>query len=100
MPVGSVAALSTDADAVWILTSAFIIFSMQSGFGLLETGKEHLIHCRINTLFYLGILAGRFPSEVDQRQRYNKHSGTSIYSIVVWSFIFIYTLIDNYGRYM
>ena len=25
-------------DATWILTSAFIIFTMQSGFGLLESG--------------------------------------------------------------
>ena len=25
-------------DAIWILTSAFIIFTMQSGFGLLEAG--------------------------------------------------------------
>ena len=25
-------------DATWILTSAFIIFTMQSGFGLLEAG--------------------------------------------------------------
>ena len=39
MAVGSVTEVSTDADAVWILTSAFIIFSMQSGFGLVETGK-------------------------------------------------------------
>jgi len=27
-------------DATWILTSAFIIFTMQSGFGLLEAGKR------------------------------------------------------------
>ena len=26
-------------DASWILTSSFIIFTMQSGFGLLEAGK-------------------------------------------------------------
>lgn len=26
-------------DATWILTSAFIIFTMQSGFGLIESGK-------------------------------------------------------------
>ena len=26
-------------DAIWILTSAFISFTMQSGFGLLEAGK-------------------------------------------------------------
>ena len=26
------------SDAVWILTSAFLIFAMQSGFGLLESG--------------------------------------------------------------
>ena len=25
-------------DAIWILTRAFIIFTMQSGFGLLEAG--------------------------------------------------------------
>lgn len=25
-------------DAIWILTIAFIIFTMQSGFGLLEAG--------------------------------------------------------------
>ena len=28
-------------DATWILTSAFIIFTMQSGFGLLEAGNAH-----------------------------------------------------------
>lgn len=27
-------------DAVWILTSAFIIFTMISGFGLVESGKS------------------------------------------------------------
>ena len=27
-------------DATWVLTSAFIIFTMQSGFGLLEAGKH------------------------------------------------------------
>ena len=27
------------SDATWILTSSFIIFTMQSGFGLLEAGK-------------------------------------------------------------
>lgn len=26
-------------DATWILTSAFIVFTMQSGFGLIESGK-------------------------------------------------------------
>lgn len=26
-------------DATWILTSAFIIFTMQSGFGLVESGS-------------------------------------------------------------
>lgn len=26
-------------DATWILTSAFIIFTMQSGFGLVESGN-------------------------------------------------------------
>lgn len=30
-------------DATWILTSAFIIFTMQSGFGLLEAGKEYIL---------------------------------------------------------
>jgi len=29
-------------DAVWILTSAFIIFTMISGFGLVESGKFNL----------------------------------------------------------
>ena len=29
----------TPEDATWILTSAFLIFTMQSGFGLLEAGK-------------------------------------------------------------
>ena len=28
-------------DATWILTSAFIIFTMQSGFGLLEAGNDY-----------------------------------------------------------
>ena len=34
-------------DAVWILTSAFIIFTMISGFGLVESGKSGLDndHC-------------------------------------------------------
>ena len=27
------------SDATWILTSSFIIFTMQSGFGLLEAGR-------------------------------------------------------------
>ena len=27
------------SDALWILSSAFIIFTMQSGFGLLEAGR-------------------------------------------------------------
>ena len=27
------------SDAIWILTSSFIIFTMQSGFGLLEAGR-------------------------------------------------------------
>lgn len=30
-------------DATWILTSAFIIFTMQSGFGLIESGQYFLI---------------------------------------------------------
>lgn len=34
---------SEAGDATWILTSAFIIFTMQSGFGLLEAGKNVLI---------------------------------------------------------
>lgn len=29
-------------DATWILTSAFIIFTMQSGFGLVESGLYNL----------------------------------------------------------
>ena len=29
-------------DAVWILTSAFIIFTMISGFGLVESGEVYL----------------------------------------------------------
>lgn len=39
---GSESAVSSVAvnsdDATWILTSAFIIFTMQSGFGLVESG--------------------------------------------------------------
>ena len=31
--------LAGSGDNIWILTSSFIIFTMQSGFGLLETGK-------------------------------------------------------------
>ena len=31
-------------DATWILTSAFIIFTMQSGFGLLEAGKFYFYY--------------------------------------------------------
>lgn len=30
-------------DAVWILTSAFIIFTMISGFGLVESGRFYLV---------------------------------------------------------
>ena len=30
-------------DATWILTSAFIIFTMQSGFGLVESGLYNLV---------------------------------------------------------
>ena len=32
-------------DATWILTSAFIIFTMQSGFGLIESGTAK---CRLS----------------------------------------------------
>lgn len=35
---GGIESLNWD-DATWILTSAFIIFTMQSGFGLLESGS-------------------------------------------------------------
>ena len=31
--------MDTWDDATWILTSTFIIFTMQSGFGLLESGS-------------------------------------------------------------
>lgn len=34
-------------DAVWILTSAFIIFTMISGFGLVESGKFRRISVNI-----------------------------------------------------
>ncbi|XP_060074735.1 putative ammonium transporter 3 [Ylistrum balloti] len=37
MGVGSIGPITWD-DATWILTSSFIIFTMQSGFGLLEVG--------------------------------------------------------------
>jgi len=30
-------------DATWILTSAFIIFTMQSGFGLVESGLYNFL---------------------------------------------------------
>lgn len=30
-------------DAVWILTSAFIIFTMISGFGLVESGRFYMV---------------------------------------------------------
>ena len=35
-------------DATWILTSAFIIFTMQSGFGLLEAGKKYIYLLYVN----------------------------------------------------
>ena len=38
-------------DAVWILTSAFIIFTMISGFGLVESGKCNLTN--IQAIFHL-----------------------------------------------
>lgn len=34
-------ALLNSDDATWILTSAFIIFTMQSGFGLVESGMKY-----------------------------------------------------------
>ena len=37
-PADDAGSLNSD-DATWILTSAFIIFTMQSGFGLVESGK-------------------------------------------------------------
>ncbi|XP_075250008.1 putative ammonium transporter 3 [Convolutriloba macropyga] len=37
--VSSAVTVSTWDDATWILTSTFIIFTMQSGFGLLESGS-------------------------------------------------------------
>ena len=37
------AQLNSD-DATWILTSAFIIFTMQSGFGLVESGLYNCIY--------------------------------------------------------
>lgn len=36
-PIDDAGSLNSD-DATWILTSAFIIFTMQSGFGLVESG--------------------------------------------------------------
>ena len=33
-------------DATWILTSAFIIFTMQSGFGLVEAGMNYTFFYR------------------------------------------------------
>ena len=33
-------------DATWILTSAFIILTMQSGFGLLEAGMKKIL-CKL-----------------------------------------------------
>lgn len=40
-------------DAVWILTSAFIIFTMISGFGLVESGKFNLSNIQaISTKFF------------------------------------------------
>lgn len=36
---GGRGAMDGPGDAVWILTSAFIIFTMISGFGLVESGK-------------------------------------------------------------
>ena len=43
-------------DAVWILTSAFIIFTMISGFGLVESGKCNLtnIQATFQLFFSLG----------------------------------------------
>lgn len=43
-------AMEGAGDAVWILTSAFIIFTMISGFGLVESGKENF------KLFYYSLL--------------------------------------------
>ena len=30
-------------DALWVMMATFIIFTMQSGFGLLESGKEFFV---------------------------------------------------------
>ena len=40
-------------DAVWILTSAFIIFTMISGFGLVESGKFNFSN--IQAIFSLNV---------------------------------------------
>ena len=50
-------------DAVWILTSAFIIFTMISGFGLVESGELNL-KASIDLLTVLeAILTGSQPRE-------------------------------------
>ena len=40
-------------DALWIIISAFIIFTMQSGFGLLESGTLFLFYVGV---YFLSIL--------------------------------------------
>lgn len=42
VPTVNVAVQVGPGDAVWILTSAFIIFTMISGFGLVESGQYHI----------------------------------------------------------
>ena len=39
-------------DATWILTSAFIVFTMQSGFGLIESGSVAEQVRLVNSLLY------------------------------------------------
>ena len=45
-------------DATWILTSAFLIFTMQSGFGLLEAGE---ITTFVSKKIFIGLLSKSLP---------------------------------------
>lgn len=59
-------------DAVWILTSAFIIFTMISGFGLVESGKFRRISVNIEWLKTSACKAIRYlHGRVNQNTRFS-----------------------------
>lgn len=58
-------------DATWILTSAFLIFTMQSGFGLLEAGE---ITTFVSKKIFIGLLS--------KSLRYFRHQSSNCQSLL------------------